>query len=49
MFSNKKLKFQENISGAQITCHAQPDSNMKPRTKAFQNFTMEIATFFNYR
>lgn len=30
MFNTRKLKFQENISGAQITCHAQPDSNMKP-------------------
>lgn len=28
--SNKKQKFQVKISGAQITCQAHPDSNIKP-------------------
>lgn len=39
MFNTRKLKFQENMSGAQITCHAQPDNNMNPiiRTECMNN------------
>lgn len=45
MFNTRKLKFQENISGAQITCHAQPDNNMNPEITKFMKFNKRVVRF----
>lgn len=49
MFNTKKLKFQENMSGAQITCHAQPDNSMNPEMTKFAKFNKRVVRFEKFR